>query len=175
MDSVKKLEKLLGDLFKGLPALPASSKEGLVKAWPWIAAIFGVLQLLAAWGLWRLTRYVSVLHDVSSYYLGTEEYGMTGTDKTVIYIGIIVLLIDAVILLMAYPELVKRARRGWELLFLGALLNVVYSVVTLFIGGRGFGSFLLGLLGSSAGFYLLFQVREKYKGASVAAKPAPKA
>jgi hypothetical protein len=63
---------------------------------------------------------------------------------------------------MAYPALVKRERRGWDLLFLGSLLNVLYSVVTIFINGRGMGSFLSGLIGSALAFYLLFQVREKY-------------
>jgi hypothetical protein len=68
-----------------------------------------------------------------------------------------------VILLMAYPHLVKRARRGWDLLFLGSLLNVVYSLVSVFIDGRGFSNFLLSLVGSAIGFYLLFQIKDRYK------------
>jgi hypothetical protein len=165
MDSVKKLEKTIGDLFKGAPALSEGNKEGLVKAWPWIALIFGILQLLAAWGLWRLTRVTNALNDISTYYLGSQ-YGLTTGDKMIIYLGLAMLVIDGVILLMAYPELKKRARRGWDLLFIGALLNAVYSVVTLFIDARGVGSFIFSLIGSAIGFYLLFQVREKYKGAS---------
>ncbi len=161
MDSVKKLEDAVSGLFKGVPPLSASAKEGLAKAWPWIALIFGIFQLLAAWGLWRLTHVSAVLEDVAVYYVG-RDYGLSGMDKTVIYMGIAVLLADAVMLLMAYPHLVKRAARGWDLLFLGALLNLAYSVVSIFIDGRGFGSFIFSLLGSAIGFYLLFQVREKF-------------
>ena len=161
MELVKNAEKALEGVYKGAPKLSASTKESLAKIWPWLALIFGVIQLFAAWGLWHLTR---VVNSVATYYgiVTHTSLGYSGKDKLFIYIGIIVLLVDAVILLMAYPKLVKRAKAGWDLLFLGSLLNVVYSVVNLLISGRGFGDFLFSLLGSAIGFYLLFQVKEKY-------------
>ena len=167
MDAIKKIEGKIGLLFKDLPALPDSSREALVGVWPWIALVFGVLQLLAAWALWNLVRVadnVGVLY--SSFYVKYPA-AISGMDRTIIYLGIIVLIVDAVILLMAYPELKKRSRRGWDLLFLGALLNVAYSVVSLFIDSRGFGSFIFSLIGSAVGFYLLFQVRGKYGSVKV--------
>jgi hypothetical protein len=166
MGVVQDLEKSLSGLFKGLPQLPKSSKESLAQAWPWIALVFGVLQIMAAYWLWKLTERVEVLNDIvntySRYYTG-EAAGLTGFDKTMIYAGLIVLVVDAVILLMAYTELKRRTSRGWDLLFLASLINVVYAVLTLFINGRGVGSFIFSLLGSAVGFYLLFQVRELYK------------
>lgn len=166
MGTVKSLETKLEGVFKGLPPLSASAKESLAKAWPWLALIFGVLQLAAAWALWGLIRASDVLIDYAnefSYYTG-QRLGYSSMDKTMVYLGVIVLVVDAVILLMAYPALAKRQRKGWDLLFLGALLNVVYSVLTIFIDGRGMGSFIFSLLGSAVGFYLLFQVREKFGG-----------
>jgi len=148
MSAVTKLEKQIGGLFKGAPALPENGKEGLVKAWPWIALIFGVLQLLAAWGLWELTRRSERLIDTLSMYYTNGSYGLSSFDKTMVYVGIVVLLVDAVIL--------------------------GYSIVTLFIDDRGVGSFIFSLLTSAIGFYLLFQVREKYKSAGGAKKPAAK-
>lgn len=164
MGTLKTLETKLEDMFKGLPPLPASSKETLAKVWPWLALIFGVLQLAAAWALWGLIRASDRLIDYAnefSYYTG-QRLGPSSIDKTMVYLGVIVLVADAVILLMAYPALAKRQRKGWDLLFLGALLNVVYSIVAIFIDGRGVGSFIFSLLGSAVGFYLLFQVREKF-------------
>jgi O-antigen/teichoic acid export membrane protein len=74
---------------------------------------------------------------------------------------------------MAVSPLMKRLRRGWDLLFLSALINLVYAVVTIFIDSRGIGSFFLSLLSSAIGFYLLFQVRSKFGGSvPAAAKPA---
>lgn len=165
MAALKKAEQSLQDVFKGLPPLPANAKESLAKAWPWLALVFGVLQLAAAWALWRLTQVTQALSDfansLSVYYTG-RTVGLSSLDKTLIYLGLAVLVVDAVILLMAYPELKKRTARGWDLLFLGALLNLLYAVLTIFIDGRGMGSFIFSLLGSGVGFYLLFQVREKY-------------
>lgn len=163
MTSLQTIESRLQKLFKDLPPLPANAKESLVKAWPWIALVFGILQLLAAYSLWRLTSFVERLNSLITYY--TAASPLSATDKMIIYLGVIVLLVDAVILLMAYPHLKTRSRRGWDLLFLGALINVAYGVVQIFISGRGVGSFIFSLIGSAVGFYLLFQVQDKYKKA----------
>ncbi len=166
MTSLKSIETKLNDIFKGLPAMPDSGKESLVKAWPYIALIFGILQLIAAWSLWRLTSYAERLSNLVALYTATNP--LSSYDKTIIYLGVIMLVVDAVILLMAYPHLVTRSRKGWDLLFLAALVNVGGGVVQIFINGRGFGSFIFGLLGSAVGFYLLFQVRAKYSKGSAA-------
>lgn len=165
MAVLTQLENKLEDAFKGAPKLSDSTKESLAKLWPWLALIFGILQLAAAWALWGLVRTTDRILDtantISLYYTG-RSVGYSAAEKTWMYIGIAMLVVDAVILLMAYPHLVKRARRGWDLLFLGSVINVVYSVVSIFINGRGFSSFLFGLIGSAIGFYLLFQVKSKY-------------
>lgn len=161
MDAVKKIENKLEPFFKDLPALPDKSREALANAWPWIALIFGILQLMTAWSLYRLFSWADSMLEFSRYYIGGPSV-ISGFDRMVIYLGIGVLVADAVILLMAYPQLKKRARRGWDLLFLAALINVGYAVITLFIDDRGFGSFIFGLIGSAVGFYLLFQVRGKF-------------
>ena len=161
MELVKKAEAALAGVYKGAPKLSNNTKETLVKIWPWLALIFGIIQLFAALTLWRLT---SRVNELVSYYgvVTNTNVGYSGMDKFFIYTAIIILLIDAVILLMAYPKLAKRQKSGWDLLFLGSLLNVGYSIVNLPISGRGFGDFILSLLGSAIGFYLLYQVKEKY-------------
>lgn len=160
MELVKKAEKTMEGWFKSAPKISDSGKESLAKAWPWIALVFGVLQLWAAWVLWDLLRLANRVDNLLGSYL--TNYAYSGKDKLFIYLGLAVLVADAVILLMAYPHLKKRVARGWHLLFLGALLNVAYAVVNLFISTRGFGSFLLSLLGSAIGFWLLFQVKDKF-------------
>lgn len=174
MELVQKLEKSLENVFKDAPALPENAKKNLVAAWPWIALVFGVLQLAAAWALWRLIDAVQPFVDLSnqlSQYYGGTSLGYSSFDKTIIYIGIGTLVLDGVILLLAFSPLQKLQKRGWDLLFLGSVLNVVYSVVAIFINARGFGSFIMGLIGSALGFYLLFQIKDRYKGNVTAAKP----
>lgn len=175
MEMVKKLDAKLAELFKDLPPLPKSSKEVLAQIWPWLALIGGILQALAALAVWRLLTWTNKWEGVSEYYTRATgvDVGLSALDKTAIYIGVVVLVVDAIILLMAYSPLRNRLRRGWDLLFIAALLNVVYSVISIFISGRGFSSFIFSLLGSAVGFYLLYQVKELY--GSKATKPAPKA
>lgn len=164
MELVKKVETALAGVFKGAPKLSDSTKETLVKIWPWLALIFGVLQLWAALVLWNLLRDMDKVVTYFGTYLG-GVYGYSSSDKFFIYLSLAVLVLDAILLLIAYPKLVKRQKVGWNLIFLGALLNVLYSVLNLFIQGRGFGNFIGALIGSVISFYLLFQVREKYTGA----------
>lgn len=165
MALLKQAESSLADVFKGAPPLSDSAKNSLVKAWPWIALVFGILQILAAWGLYGLTKTAERLSDIaniySAYYTGTTV-GLSSTDRMIIYLGLVVLLVDGVILLLAFSPLKARQSRGWDLLFLGALLNLVYGIIAVFINGRGVGSLIFSLIGSAIGFYLLFQVREKY-------------
>lgn len=165
MELVTKAEKQLAEWFKGAPHLSDSARESLAKAWPWIAVVFGVLQVLAAWGLYGLTQLADRYFEAANIYtaaLTGETVGLSATDKTFIYLAIAVLLVDAVILLMAYKPLKERARRGWDLLFLASLINVAYGVVTVFVDGRGLGSLVWSMIGSAVGFYLLFEVQNKF-------------
>lgn len=166
MAFTKQLETKIGGLFKSAPPLSENAKKSLVKAWPVVALVFAAVQVLAAWSLWGLTRYVDRLNDASNtwslYYTG-HAAGLTSFDKNLIYIALIVLVLDAAILLMAYPELKKKTKAGWDLLFLGSLINLAYAIVSIFIDNKGFASFLFSLLGSAVGFYLLFQVKDHYK------------
>lgn len=173
MGALQSLEDQLAGLFKDLPPLPKGAKDLLVSWWPYIALAIGVLQLLAAWGLWQAANwssaYLDSINRLSQYATGTS-IGYSDTDRMIIYGGIILLVVNAVIFFMAYSPLTKRAKRGWDLLFLASVINVVYGFIQIFMSGRGVGSFLVSLVGSAIGFYLLFQIRERYaKG-----KPAKK-
>lgn len=165
MSTLSQLEKQIGDLYKSAPALPADAKKSLVNAWPWIALVFGIIQILVAMGLWgtitAAERAINVANVYSAIYAG-NVIDLTGLEKTVIYASIAVLVVDAVILLKAYPHLKKHAKRGWDLLFLGSLINVAYAVMSVFIDGRGVPTLIFSLLGSAIGFYLLFQVKSSY-------------
>lgn len=165
MKQLEQAEKSLNGVFKDLPPLPPNAKESIVKVMPWLALIFGALQIIAALFVWRLANYVDRAADIVNTY--AAYYAVPGAhisafDRSVIYLGAIMLVVEGVIGLLAYKELVARKRRGWDLLFLAALLNVAYAVVSIFINGRGFGSFIISLLGSAVGFYILFQIKDMY-------------
>jgi len=156
MQMIRQIEDTLAGIFKDLPALPKGGKEGLVTIFPWIALIFGIVQLAGAWGLYQLTN------------LTINTFGLyaaiTPMQKATIYLSIVVLLIDAVILLMAFSPLQKKIRRGWDLLFIAGLVNLAYGVLSIFMYSGGFGNFMIGVITSAIMLYLLFQVREYYTG-----------
>jgi hypothetical protein len=156
-------------IFKGLPALPENGKKALVKYWPILALVFGILQIFAVLALWNLG------HTVSAYLSVVSAYGVTHMPSLGLfyYLGVAVLAADAVILLAAYSPLKAHSKKGWDLLFLGSILNVLYGIVILFDSAYGGFDRLLGsLLGSAVSFYLLFQVRDYYIGKAKTAKPA---
>lgn len=168
MDQLKPIETKLAELFNGAPDMSASAKKTLAGVLEWIALIFGVLQLLAVWGLWSTGHRVNEFIDVANSYSAAVG-GPSIAPKLGItyYLALIVLLFSAVSLLMAYPGLKARKKIGWDWLFLGSLVNLVYGVVAVFVGSRiggGLSDLIWSLIGSAIGFYLLFQVRELFSG-----------
>ena len=163
---VDPVDKLFEPLFTGLPKLPHNGRDALVKAMPWIAGIFGVLQVLAFIGLVQLAFWADRFADYANQFSAYSQTAPVGTFSLFLWLSIFVLLIDAVILLMAVSPLNKRQKKGWDLLYLGVLINLVYGVIAAFdfyYGGAGrlFGA----IISSSIGFYLLYQIKSQYHAA----------
>lgn len=160
---LKKVELSLAPLFKNMPAIPKNGKEGLVKSWPIIALVFGVLQLIAAYGLWRIGHRTNEFVDYVNQL--APNYGLSTVNHLgfTYWLGLLVLVADGAILLLAYSGLKARHKSGWDLLFLGALVNLAYGLVMVFDDNYGgFGRLVSSLIGSFIGLYLLFQVRDAY-------------
>lgn len=158
------LEKMLDDLFKNIPPLPEEVRKGLATAMPWLALAGGVLSLIAAWYLYQAAAWVS---QWTAYVAPVSGIGVAA------WLGIAILVAQAVIAFMAFPALREQKKSGWNLMLWMALATVVYGVVVnLLRGYMDLGGFLFSLLGSAVGLYLLFQVRSFFGGAaSTAAKP----
>lgn len=159
MEALHKLEDQLAPLFKDMPALPKGFKDALVQYWPYIALVLGILQLLAAISLFGLVATANTFISYAGYVTGNAY---TGFSLIAAYAGIVLLLVNAVIFLMAYSPLTKKLKRGWDLLFLSIIINLVYGITQVFIGSRGVSSMLGSLLGTAIGLYLLFQIRSLY-------------
>ena len=106
MEIIRQIEDTLAGIFKDLPALPKGGKEGLVAIFPWIALIFGIVQLSGAWGLYQLSTLT--INNFALY------AAITPIEKTMVYFSIAVLIVNAIILLVAFSPLQKKARRGWD-------------------------------------------------------------
>lgn len=164
---LQRSEDLLEPVYKGLPPLSKGAKDWFVKVWPILALILGIIQLLLAWSLWHtghlVSNAVNYLNQVSRLY----GNGTTVQNLGFFYwLALVVLIINGVILLIAYPGLKARKKTGWDMLFLAGIVNVIYGLSLAFDSNYGgIGQFIGAIIGSAIAFYLLFQVRSYYKGA----------
>lgn len=166
MASTKQLESVLEDVFvKKAPKLPEGGKKWLVKYLPWLTLLGGVFSLWSAYVLWHWAHAVNGLADFANQLCtayGGTTCGTTSRFSFWVWTAIAVLAVEGVLYLLAYPGLKAQAKSGWNYIFYGALVNVVYAVVSLFTSYNSFGNFIGALIGSAIGFWLLFQIRSAY-------------
>jgi hypothetical protein len=174
------LETKLNDVFvKSTPKLPEDAKKTLVRALPVISAVLGVLSLWGAYGLWHWAHLtenaVRYVNDLCNAYSVAGCGGATGASRFTIWLwaSIILIGVEGVLYLLAFPGLRDHKKQGWNYLFYGALLNLAYAVVSLFTNYNSVGNFVGALIGSAIGFYLLFQLRSAYTGAKTPSSSTP--
>jgi uncharacterized membrane protein YwaF len=163
---LESLENYLAGVFKNAPKISENGRRGLVNAMPWIALVFGILQVISTLGLWGMGR------RVNDFAVGintlARQYGVESTVPELsifFWIALFFIGVSAIFLLLAYPGLKDRKKVGWDWLFYGALVNLLYGVVSLFFDnyyGGGFGRLFSAILGTAITFWILFQVRDAY-------------
>lgn len=165
MQALEALENSLAEIYKNAPPLDKKTKLSIVDIWPWVALIAGILQLYAAYSLWQAGHYVNHLAD----YTNSLSQSLTGKPLDhphlglTFYLGLAFLAASGLVMLAAYPKLSAKYKSGWDLLFLGLVLNLVYGIVMLFANGyNGPGRLVGSAIGAVIGFYFLFQIREVY-------------
>lgn len=167
MGVLQSLENTIGGWYKGAPKMSDSSKETLAKIWPWLALIGGILQALAALNMFWWANKANDVYDAANQFYNSigVDVGLESRFTIWLWLSVAFIAVEAVLLLMAYPKLKRREKSGWDLLFLVALLNVAYAIISLFSDYYGgFGALIFNLLISAVVFWLLFSSREKYKG-----------
>lgn len=159
-DLETKLDELL--VAKAPYQIPKQGREGIVKAMPWVTLLGGVLMIAAAWTLWTLfSGAMGVLSVVS--------LGMVApVFSPLVWVGLAMLVTEAVMFFVAYPGLMAHKKSAWNLLYYVSLLNAAQAIVQ-FIGYTNLGTLLGSLLGTVVGLYILFQIRGYY---TVDAPPA---
>lgn len=165
---IQKTEHTLEGIFREFPSLPLSWRDAAVNLWPWIALISGISQIAAASSLWHLTRLTELTIHNLSIYQPTIIAGPSALDKVIIYLGLITLVTEGTLLILAFNPLRARLSKGWDLAFLAALINLAYALISIFITERGISSSFGSLFGSAVGFYLLFQIKHYFGPSSIA-------
>lgn len=143
MESKLLLEKELEPIFlQKFPPFSESVKEFLVQYGPYIIlvlSIIGVLGLVTALGV------------------GGAIFGAGGASVGIgfnFYVGLALGVVTLVMYLMAFSPLKARRRAGWNLLYYALLVGLISNLIQL--------SFFGFIIGGIIGFWVLFQIREKY-------------
>lgn len=160
---MEQLENKLNELLvtKMSLKLPESGKKFLVQAMPWLALVGAILAVLATIGSLMA---IAALNNMANN-LGALGYaGAYGNNYLlVMWLGILMLGVQAVVGFMAFNPLKAHLKKGWNLIFWTNLLYVVYSLVNAVLSAN-IGSFILSVVFSVIGMYLLFQIRSAYTG-----------
>ena len=178
MASTNQLEDSLAGAFKSAPKLPENAKKVIVQWLPYINLILGVLSLWAAYGLWKWAHWASEWTDAAnnlSRAFGGTEVVSTSRMSVVVWLALIVIAVEGVLYIMAFPGTKALKKSGWNLMFYALIVNAVYGVVNLFYSYGGVGSFLGYVIGTVIGLYFLFQIRDMYNGSKQTAAPTPPA
>lgn len=146
--------------------LPANAKKTIVQYLPIINLVLGVITIWAAYTLWdwahRANQLIDYANGLSKIYGGNEIASSRLT--AMLWVGLVVLAIEGILYIAAYPGLKARKKSGWNLLFYAAILNVVYGVVVAFTDYGSVGNIIGSIIGSVIGLYFLFQIRGSYLG-----------
>ncbi len=145
--SLNQLESTLNEYFaKKAPPLPSKAKETLVQLAPWLVIIGIVLSVPAVLALFGFGAFMSAVPFGAMAMAGAAP----------MYLLSIAFLVASMALQgMAIQGLFARSYKAWRLLFIAALVNGVYQLLTGNISGL--------IIGWLIGFYILFQVKEYYK------------
>jgi len=137
------LENELEPIFLGkFPPFPENVKEFLVKYGPYVmlvGAIFALFGLLAAFGI-----------GTAALGVGMIAYG-SGFNM---YVGLLIATVIMIMYLMAFSPLRARKRAGWNLLYYALILSLISNLLQL--------ALFAFIIGGVLGFWVLFQIREKY-------------
>jgi hypothetical protein len=131
------LEKELEPIFtKQLPPFPDNIKDLFVKIAPFLAIISVVFGVLGA-GL-------GTLLSPFAWFAGSFYYG----------IGMIFLIAMVILQALAIPSLFNLKKDGWRYMYYAQFISAIYNLCM--------GHWFSGLIGAFIGFWILFQIKEKY-------------
>jgi hypothetical protein len=165
MSQAKIENKMEEYLVKKAPfQLPENGKKTLVNWLPYLALIFGILSVLTAAALWNTghnaNEAVRTVNEIGAAY-GIEsrasELGLF------YYVSIIAILIEATLLIAAYPGLKNRSKsKGWNLLLYSVGVSLVYGLFVAMSAYGGLVDFLGSIAGALISLYILAQLRGYY-------------
>ncbi len=168
MDRVNDIEQKLAGWYAKAPHLPKSGQNWLADNIWWITLIGVILGGISCLGILVLATISTTALGV---FMGPLGFALGATVTTLLFlssaIGIVMLIIAA----SAVNELKAHRRRGWQLLFVIALIDAVLLVLA-FVFSLHLDRLIQGAFGLAIGLYFLFEIRSYFATTKRTAAPA---
>lgn len=155
MESLQKLETVIAQWYKDVPHMPENGRKWLATNVWWLALVGTIL---GAIGIGSALVGMVLAGAVLVGLGGAVGAAITGIAWVVVTIALAFSVLDVVLGAIAIAPLKVQRKRGWTLLFIIMLLNVVSAVVT-FLFSLNVFQLAWSLLLVAIGGYFLFEVR----------------
>jgi hypothetical protein len=165
-------------LVKNAPVqIPTSIRKTIVDYAPVLALVGAAFSLIVASTLWRLAQkaqdHINAANELTRNYgivtsASDVEYG------TLFYVAFLMLIVQGVLMVVAYRGLRERSKRGgWDLLLLSVVVNFAFGFIYAFTDTGGFINLFTTIIASLVSLYILAQIRGQYsKRAATASRKA---
>jgi hypothetical protein len=166
MESLRNLETMVASWYKGMPHLPKNGQKWLAEnAW-WLVLVGVILGTL---GIVSVLLGTLVAGTLLAGYGGPIGAAVGGLAFLIVAVSLAFAIVDMVISAIAISPLKAMQKRGWSLLFLVALINVL-SLLVSFLFQLNLFSLIWGFIFAGVGGYFLFEVRSYFHAEHVAKK-----
>ena len=169
MDRIDNIEQKLAGWYEKAPHLPTKGREWIANNVWWITLIGVILGGLSSLGVLAMALLSTLPHPYSMW-----PYGLfPGQMVTLFFLGSVIGIVMTIVAAAAITPLKNRRRRGWQLLFIVSLIDVVTGVLSFLFFFR-LDSLIQGALELAIGLYFLFEVRSYFTTVDRAPKPTDK-
>ena len=169
MESVSKLEAMVAKWYEGVPHLPVNGRKWLSENVWWLVLVGTILTVLGIFGLFSLLFFSGAVLIGAGGAVGATIGGILWIAALV---SVVFLLIQLVIMAMAISPLKNMQKRGWTLLFVVMLLNIVADAVG-FLFKLNVFDLVWSLLMAAVSAYFLFEIRGSFVTVSAAKRATP--
>jgi hypothetical protein len=158
MESLRNLETMVASWYKGVPHLPTYGQKWLAEnAW-WLVLI-GVI--LGSFGILMVLGGMMIAGSLLAGYGGVVGAAVGGLAFLIVAVSMAFAVVDMIISAIAISPLKAMQKRGWSLMFLASLINVL-SLLVSFLFQLNLMGLIWGLLFAAVGGYFLFEVRDHF-------------
>ena len=158
MESIKKFEDTIEGWLKPLPHLPSTWRKWISENIWWVTLVGVILDGFAALAIYQTATYVNQLTGLF-YAAGVST---TNGWTLSMMVSIVLFVVTAVIMAMAIAPLKAMNKKGWDLLFMSAIVSVVASAFN-FESSSIITSVISAVIGFAIGMYFLFEIRSYFK------------